>query len=224
MRFVAIMALRIPATAASSRKINFDGTAFVSLKRPTSAPEIGAMKIARTILRNLFTKAVENEKYRTLSLANPKVAEKLLSQPSVVGFLLEVGFTNTGDSITFKGDITSHIDRLKAEFEGISSLLATAMQENANTANTAIPAKRKVPSAFAGAGKKSIKAQMREKEEAARKAKLIAERKRRKELLKGFEKDKEARKQPGWTAKLSGANRGAAPSAQASEGADLTAH
>ena len=65
---------------------------------------------------------------------------------------------------------------------------------------------------------------MREKEEMKRKAKQAEERKRRKELLKGFDRDKEARKQPGWQAKLSGANRGAAPSAQASEGANLHAY
>ena len=64
------------------------------------------------------------------------------------------------------------------------------------------------------------------KEELKLKAKRAAERQRRKELVKGFAQDKEVRKQPGWQAKLSGANKGAAPSMQASvEGnANLTAH
>ena len=216
--------LRLPGAAPS--QLNTTGDAFASLARPRTGAAMGAMKIARTILRNLFTKGVEDEKYRTLSLTNPKVAEKLLSQPSVVGFLLNVGFENTGEALTFRGDVGSQVARLSQEYDGLSALLSAAVQENASgNANTAgAPAKRKMPSVFADAGKKSIKAQMREKEEAKRKAKSAAERKRRKELLKGFDNDKEARKQPGWEAKLSGANRGAAPSAQASEGANLQAH
>lgn len=218
--------LRLPSSVCSP---NTAGDAFAALARPRTGAEMGAMKIARTILRNLCTKGVEEEKYRTLSLGNPRVCEKLLSQPDVVGFLLQVGFENTGEALTFRGDVGGQVERLRKEFEGVSALLSAAVQENAaGNANAAAAkaatAKRKMPSVFAGAGKKSIKAQMREKEEAKKKAQAAAERKRRKELLKGFDKDKEARKQPGWEAKLSGANRGAAPSAQASEGANLTAH
>jgi hypothetical protein len=169
---------------------------------------------------------VAEDKYRTLSLGNPKVCEKLMSQPQVVGFLLQVGFENTGEALTFRGDVGGQVERLRKEFEGVSALLGAAVTENAaGDANAAAKTvKRKMPSVFADAGKKSIKAQMREKEEAKKKAQAAAERKRRKELLKGFDKDKEARKQPGWEAKLSGANRGAAPSAQASDGANLQAH
>ena len=138
-----------------------------------------------------------DDKYRTLSLTNPKVAERLLSQAPVVGFLLQVGFENTGEALTFRGDIGSQLERLKKEFEGVSAQLAEAVHENAaGNANTSVATKRKIPSVFADR-KKSIKAQMREKEEMKRKAKQAEERKRRKELLKGFDRDKEARKQPG---------------------------
>eukprot|EP00946_MAST-07B_sp_MAST-7B-sp1_P004549 g4549.t1 len=219
------MALRLPSSSSSPPEVNASGEAHAKLPRPRSPQVMAAMKIARTILRNLFTKGMADDKYRTLSLTNPKVAERLLSQAPVVGFLLQVGFENTGEALTFRGDIGSQLERLKKEFEGVSALLAEAVHENAaGNANTSVATKRKIPSVFADTGKKSIKAQMREKEEMKRKAKQAEERKRRKELLKGFDRDKEARKQPGWQAKLSGANRGAAPSAQASEGANLHAY
>ena len=63
----------------------------------------------------------------------------------------------------------------------------------------------------------SAKAQMRAKMEAMEKKKKEEAKRQRKALLKGFEQDKAARKQPGWKAKLSGANRGAAPSMQGSK-------
>ena len=203
--------------------------AFKSLSSPSNAAETGALKIARTVVKNLFTKGVSDDKFRTLKTTNPKIAAKLLSQPQVVGFLIAVGFTNTGEALTYQGDID--VDRLQQEFQGIDSLLR--QQENTSSASSAAS----VSSSSSNNNKKayidptrgtggSIKAQMRAKEALKEKSKREAERKRRKALLKGFETDKKARKAPGWEAKLSGANKGAAPSMQGSaEGnANLNAH
>ena len=99
---------------------------------------MAAMKIARTILRNLFTKGMADDKYRTLSLTNPKVAERLLSQAPVVGFLLQVGL-RIRRGADLRGDIGSQLERLKKEFEGVSALLAEAVHENAaGNANTSV--------------------------------------------------------------------------------------
>lgn len=139
--------------------------------------------------------------------------------------MIAVGFTNMGEALTYQGNID--VARLQQEFQGIDSLLR-ALQP-ASSSSTALSQsnnnKRPYIDPTKGSGK-SIKAEMRAKEELKLKAKRAAERQRRKELVKGFAQDKEVRKQPGWQAKLSGANKGAAPSMQASvEGnANLTAH
>ena len=206
----------------SSSTKNNQGTAFQSLQTPANDGEIGALKLARTVLKNLITKGPGDDKFRTLKTTNPKVASKLLSQPPVVGFLLSVGFTNTGEALTYQGEID--VARLQTEFEGVTRLLQNTVQSTTTTLKENKPKKKYIdPTNGSGA---SIKAQMRAKQELKEKTKRQAEKKRRKDLLKGFDTDKKARKQPGWEAKLSGANKGAAPSAQGSaEGnANLQAH
>jgi hypothetical protein len=204
------------------------GTAYASLANPSNDAEVGAYKLARTVVKNLFTKGVTDDKFRTLKTTNPKVASKLLSQPPVVGFLLAVGFINTGEALMYQGDID--VARLQQEFQGIDGLLRTLQPSSSSSSSlsngNSNSNKRKTyidPTKGSGS---SIKAQMRAKEEAKKKAQRAKEKKQRQELLKGFDKDKEARKKAGWSAKLSGANRGAAPSMQASsEGnASLQAH
>merc|ERR1711865_1045339 len=134
----------------------------------------------------------------TLKTTNPKIASKLLSQPPVVGFLLSVGFTNTGEALTYQGEID--VARLQTEFEGVTRLLQNTIQSTTTTLKENKPKKKYIdPTNGSGA---SIKAQMRAKQELKEKTKRQAEKKRRKE--------------PGWEAKLSGANKGAAPSAQGS--------
>ena len=205
---------------------NPTGLAFQTLRSPTNDAEIKALKLARTVVKNLYSKGVGDEKFRTLKTTNPKVAAQLLSQPPVVGFLLSVGVTNTGEALTYSGEID--VARLQQEFEGVDTLLRTALQSLAPKSSAPTKENSK-PRAFIDPTKGSggsIKAQMRAKEELKKKALKESERKRKKELLKGFDKDKQARKAPGWEAKLSGANKGAAPTMQASsEGnANLQAH
>ena len=185
--------------------------------------ELAAFKLVRTVLRNLINKGPTDDKYRTLKTDNVKVAEKLLSQPRAVNFLCAVGFANTGISLHFAGEIRPEV--LQESYGKLEAMLTRQLNQKSENDVTVSNATKKMPSIFAASsGKRSIKAKMRAKEETEKKRKMVLERKRRKQLLKGFDKDKEARKQPGWKAKLSGANRGAAPSAQASEGANLTAY
>jgi len=219
------MSLQLNGTSSSSA--NTTGTAFQALQSPSNPAETAALKIARTVVKNLFQKGPSDDKFRTLKTTNPKVASKLLSQPKVVGFLIAVGFTNTGEALTYQGNID--VARLQQEFQGIDSLLRALQPASSSSSSTASSQsnhnKKPYIDPTKGSGK-SIKAQMRAKEELKVKAKRAAERQRRKELVKGFAQDKEVRKQPGWQAKLSGANKGAAPSMQGSaEGnANLNAH
>jgi hypothetical protein len=222
---VLTMSLQLNGTSSSSA--NTTGTAFQALQSPSNPAETAALKIARTVVKNLFQKGPSDDKFRTLKTTNPKVASKLLSQPKVVGFLIAVGFTNTGEALTYQGNID--VARLQQEFQGIDSLLRALQPASSSSSSTASSQsnhnKKPYIDPTKGSGK-SIKAQMRAKEELKLKAKRAAERQRRKELVKGFAQDKEVRKQPGWQAKLSGANKGAAPSMQGSaEGnANLNAH
>ena len=207
----------------NTNKNNASGTAYRTLHPPTNDAEIAAMKIARTVIKNLFQKGINDDKFRSLKTSNPKVAAKLLSQPQVVGFLIAVGFTNTGEALSYQGDID--VDRLQQEYHGVDGLLRTLQPATSSTSCSSSNNKKSYIDPTKGSCT-SIKAQMRAKEEAKQKARRKAETQRRKELLKGFDTDKQVRKQPGWKAKLSGANRGAAPSMQGStEGnANLRAH
>jgi hypothetical protein len=213
------MALRINAAAAAAPAGG--GPAFGALAPPADPAQFGAMKIARTVLRNLVAKGPQDDKFRTLKTSNPKVAAKLLSQPAVVGFLTAVGFVNTGEALTFQGDID--VPRLQAECQGLDALMrsaaenTSAAQNAAAAAATAAPAGGSAPRKPVYEGRMSAKAQMRAKMEAMEKKKKAEAKRQRKALLKGFEQDKVARQQPGWTAKLSGANKGAAPSMQGSK-------
>ena len=217
------MSLQLNGTSSSSA--NTTGTAFQALQSPSNPAETAALKIARRAVYNLLHGGLSDKKFRTLN--GPKVKSKLMSQSKVVGFLIAVGFTNTGEALTYQGNID--VARLQQEFQGIDSLLRALQPASSSSSSTASSQsnhnKKPYIDPTKGSGK-SIKAQMRAKEELKLKAKRAAERQRRKELVKGFAQDKEVRKQPGWQAKLSGANKGAAPSMQGSaEGnANLNAH
>eukprot|EP00949_MAST-11_sp_MAST-11-sp1_P001159 g1159.t1 len=180
----------------------------MNLPRPRTAEERAAFTIVGKVLRNLATKEVEDEnsKYRKLRLTNATIAAKLVTVASAVEFLCKVGFVREGEEfLVFKGPVPSK--EILGHVQAIGKLLEPlAAVETRNSASNA---------SYAGTTK-SIKAQIRAKEEAKRKAQAEKERKERKRLLKKFDADKKARKDPNWKARVSSANMGAQPHAQAS--------
>lgn len=202
--------------------------AFRALPAPANDAQFAAYKLARTVVKNLLLKGAQDEKYRRLKTSNPKVAAKLLTVPAAVEFLRGVGFEQVGEELVYGKDINTA--QLQCEFDGIDALLRGVQQERgqpagsdttaamatSNTENR--PARKNTGAARIDptlCGSRSIKAQIRAKEEAKQRALRDAQRKQRKQLMAKIQSDKEARKQPGWSAKISSANMGAQPSAQA---------
>ena len=179
---------------------------------------VAALKVARVVLSNLYNKGDQDPKFRRLRTGNPKVQARLLSQPVVVDFLLECGFVRTEHELVYNESID--VAATKAQHDRVESILRNSsplqeMQPKPAPQPTASMIPRTSSARDTTVGKRSIKAQMMEKREREAKEKRAQEKRRRAQLLKGFEHDKAARRQPGWTAKISSANKGAQPSAQA---------
>ena len=176
------------------------------LAKPNTAAERGAFSIVVKVLRNLATKDVENSesKFRRLRTTNKTISAQLMPISSAVEFLKKVGFSaeEGAEFLVFNGPIQS--EKILAEVAALEKIL----QPLSAVVNSV--------SDSSNSGSRSIKAQMRAKEEAKRKMLAEKERKERKALLKKFAADKRARKDPNWKAKVSSANLGAQPHAQAS--------
>jgi len=128
---------KTPTEGQPTRRINTSETkemAFTSinpLPLKNSNGFIRALKIARKVVKNLYTKGQKDNKFRTLNTNNSIVAEQLLTQPSVVRFLISLGFVNTGKTLVYNGDID--VTRLKREVEGIDALLKKSLDGGRRT-------------------------------------------------------------------------------------------
>ena len=128
---------KTPTEGQSTRRINTSKTkemAFTSinpLSLKNSNEFIGALKIARKVVKNLYTKGQKDNKFRTLNRTNRIVEEQLLPHPSVVRFLISLGFVNTGKTLVYNGDID--VTRLKLEVEGIDALLKKSLDGGRRT-------------------------------------------------------------------------------------------
>lgn len=148
-------------------------------------------------------------KYRTLKLANAKVAAAIGAEPAAMALLAGLGFVEAGGTLVIGADFDAPLlrfaaERLRAAAAAFAAPAPVPAMRAAQAAPAAPAAARTGGAGRAAAGKLSLKQRARLEAAARAKRERAQSARERAELLRRLAIDKRARKTEGWSASSGG--------------------